>query len=207
MHHPRTILCYGDSNTYGYDPRSYLGDRYPETIRWTGLLKNQTDAFIQNCGVPGRQIPRFQYDMQQVQNLISAASFPLSLWIMLGSNDLLNDKTPSAATAAARMKNFLSFLIPQDSFRSGEMQILLIAPPRMLSGEWTTRQIQAESALLGSCLRRTADELCQTHHFSAQQLIFADAGSWDLPVTFDGVHLTETGHRKFAENISHFLGI
>lgn len=21
-----TVICYGDSNTYGYDPRSYLGE-------------------------------------------------------------------------------------------------------------------------------------------------------------------------------------
>ena len=34
-----TILCYGDSNTYGFDPRSWLGERYPADVRWTGLLR------------------------------------------------------------------------------------------------------------------------------------------------------------------------
>ena len=34
----RRLLCYGDSNTYGYDPRSYLGGWYLESIRWTALL-------------------------------------------------------------------------------------------------------------------------------------------------------------------------
>ena len=33
------MLCFGDSNTYGYDPRSYLGSRYPTEERWTGILK------------------------------------------------------------------------------------------------------------------------------------------------------------------------
>lgn len=23
------MLCYGDSNTYGYDPRGFRGERYP----------------------------------------------------------------------------------------------------------------------------------------------------------------------------------
>lgn len=32
------ILCIGDSNTYGYDPRSFFGDRYPEDVRWTDNL-------------------------------------------------------------------------------------------------------------------------------------------------------------------------
>ena len=27
-----TLLCYGDSNTYGFDPRSYFGGRYPAEI-------------------------------------------------------------------------------------------------------------------------------------------------------------------------------
>ena len=33
----KTILCYGDSNTYGYDPST--GFRYPADVRWTGVLK------------------------------------------------------------------------------------------------------------------------------------------------------------------------
>jgi lysophospholipase L1-like esterase len=31
------ILCYGDSNTWGYIPGS--GDRFDPTVRWTGLLQ------------------------------------------------------------------------------------------------------------------------------------------------------------------------
>ena len=27
------IICFGDSNTWGYDPRSYLGERYPKDVR------------------------------------------------------------------------------------------------------------------------------------------------------------------------------
>ena len=48
------ILCIGDSNTYGYDPRSYLGDRYPAEVRWTDRLEN---CEVINCGVNGMTIP------------------------------------------------------------------------------------------------------------------------------------------------------
>ena len=34
----KTVLCYGDSNTYGYDPRSYFGGQYPAGYRWVDLL-------------------------------------------------------------------------------------------------------------------------------------------------------------------------
>lgn len=33
----KTVMCYGDSNTFGYDPTN--GMRYPRAIRWTGVLQ------------------------------------------------------------------------------------------------------------------------------------------------------------------------
>lgn len=33
------ILCYGDSNTWGYVPKT--AERYPTNIRWTGLLQKK----------------------------------------------------------------------------------------------------------------------------------------------------------------------
>lgn len=35
----KTILCFGDSNTYGYIPET--AGRYPEDIRWTGVLNSK----------------------------------------------------------------------------------------------------------------------------------------------------------------------
>ena len=34
----KTVLCYGDSNTYGFNPSN--GFRYPENVRWTGRLQS-----------------------------------------------------------------------------------------------------------------------------------------------------------------------
>ena len=36
------ILCYGDSDTYGHDPRSPLGKPYPPDVRWTDRLARAT---------------------------------------------------------------------------------------------------------------------------------------------------------------------
>ena len=35
----KNILCFGDSNTYGYNPAD--GSRFPEDVRWTGLLQEK----------------------------------------------------------------------------------------------------------------------------------------------------------------------
>ena len=34
----KKILCYGDSNTFGYNP--YDASRYNEHTRWTAILQN-----------------------------------------------------------------------------------------------------------------------------------------------------------------------
>ena len=53
------ILCFGDSNTYGYIPDG--SGRYSEDIRWTGLLQKKlaSEATVieivrKNNGVSGR---------------------------------------------------------------------------------------------------------------------------------------------------------
>ena len=48
------LLCFGDSNTYGYDPRSYAGDRYPPESRWTDLLAESSGWEVVNMGLNGR---------------------------------------------------------------------------------------------------------------------------------------------------------
>ena len=36
------VCCFGDSNTYGYDPRSFLGGRYAAENRWVDILQSKT---------------------------------------------------------------------------------------------------------------------------------------------------------------------
>lgn len=51
------VICFGDSNTYGYDPRSYLGGRYGPDSRWVDILAEKTGWTICNMGQNGREIP------------------------------------------------------------------------------------------------------------------------------------------------------
>ena len=51
------LICLGDSNTYGYDPRSWLGGRYPADSRWVDILAAKTDWEVLNLGQNGREIP------------------------------------------------------------------------------------------------------------------------------------------------------
>ena len=44
------VICFGDSNTYGYDPRGYFGGRYDADSRWVDILAMETGWTIPNMG-------------------------------------------------------------------------------------------------------------------------------------------------------------
>ena len=44
------VICFGDSNTYGYDPRGYFGGRYDGDNRWVDILAAETGWTVYNMG-------------------------------------------------------------------------------------------------------------------------------------------------------------
>ena len=182
---PVRILCFGDSNTYGYDPRGYLGDRYGAEDRWVDLLAKQTGHQVINAGVNGRQIPRNPYAIRLLTEHAPVDVFP----VMLGTNDLLHGA--SAREAAALMEAFLIPLLPHCG------QILLIAPPPMKRGAWVpTDALVAESLRLSQEYKLLSRKL---------NIPFVDTLNWNIELAFDGVHFTEAGNHRFAQNIKKAL--
>lgn len=176
------ILCLGDSNTYGYDPRSYIGSRYPEGVRWTSRLEGYE---VINCGLNGMTVPR---NHNRVVGLISSNE-PDLVVVMLGTNDLTGGL--SAEQIAERMAAFL------DSIGSLGRPILLVSPPVLQYGEWVMDDdIIEDSGRLGDIYRELAER---------KGCLFADAGKWGIEMTFDGVHFSPEGHSVFAEHMNDLL--
>ena len=176
------LLCIGDSNTYGYDPRLFLGSRYSETIYWTGQLNGWT---VFNFGMNGLSVPT---DSKTWHNLMESRT-PDLIIVMLGSNDLLAGR--SAEETAKRMETFL-----RDLLRCGRT-VLLIAPPVMKPGVWVQGEAKIdESRKLSHLFKDLADRLGTD---------FVDAEEWNVELSFDGVHFTEAGHRAFAQGLNNHL--
>ncbi len=175
------ILCFGDSNTYGYDPRGYFGDRYAAEDRWPDLLAKQTGWEVINAGANGREIPRKPYDLP-----LLGVHAPVDMFlVMLGTNDLLQGA--SAKEVAARMETFLKQLLPHCK------RILLIAPPPMKRGAWVDMDaLVSESIQLTEEYKELAEEL---------RIPFVDTQGWNIDLAFDGVHFSEAGHHTFAEKL------
>ena len=174
------ILCYGDSNTYGYDPRSYFGERYPSKYRWPEVLAELSGWEVLNQGMNGRALPR------------RAVPFPDSadtILFMLGTNDLLKGK--SASETAELLAQFLN--------TSAEVlsKITVIVPPSLRYGEWVNDVwLMRESAALAAAYRQVCGRF---------GVNFIDTSDWEIPLCYDGVHFTEEGHVRFAQYIYDVL--
>lgn len=174
------VVCYGDSNTFGYDPRSYIGERYAVNARWVDILAEKTGWEIRNNGMNGREIP--------CREIVFPKSTDI-LFVMLGTNDLLQGNCPEIV--AERMENFLSRLTIE------KKRIVLIAPPPMQFGEWVSSQKLIDaSVLLAEKYQRLAERM---------NIWFVDGSQWDISLAYDGVHFTEEGHMEFANSLYHWL--
>jgi len=179
----KRILCFGDSDTYGHDPRSFLGGRYPADVRWPERMAGLTGWQIINAGLNGREIPHRERELRDVQALF-AANAPLDLGVVfLGSNDMMQGL--SAQETTDRMEVLLDAL--------AGYPLLLLAPVPMVSGTWVTEQrLVTESAKLAGLYEALSKR---------KGVHFADPGTWDIEMAFDGVHYSQEGHRVFARHI------
>ena len=179
------ILCFGDSNTYGYDPRGFFGDRYGAEDRWANLLGKQSGHEVINAGANGREIPRNPYALRLLKE-----HAPVDIFlVMLGTNDLLQGA--SAKKAAVRMEAFLTPLFPHCK------QTLLVAPPPMKRGAWVpTDELVTESVQLAEEYKLLAEKM---------NIPFVDTRHWSIELTFDGVHFSEAGHHTFANCLIKYM--
>ena len=170
------IICFGDSNTWGYDPRGYFGGQYSHP--WPEILAEKLSCIVLNWGENGREISSGIVGFPKDADLVI---------IMLGTNNLLQGTCPEEVSNM--MEHFLESLDQEN--------LLLIAPPPMKLGTWVPSQnLIAQSESLAELYQTLAEHL---------KLRYANAGKWNVPLAFDGVHLTEDGHRVFADRLIEYL--
>ncbi len=194
----KRIYCFGDSNTYGYDARSFWGERLPETERWPDILGALSGWDVINAGMNGREIPHEPRTLTSFDRDWSGCGKVDRMLILLGSNDLLNSYVPQMETIGERMERFVTHALAHPLAEKNAGKFLLIAPPRVDDGRFREEDgcYDAESGKFGSCYEKIA---------SRYGLGFADAGRWELPLAHDGVHLTGEGHKRMARRLWEML--
>ncbi len=127
----KQILCFGDSNTWGYDGES--GERLPFTVRWTGRLQRtfeRKDVRIIEEGLCGRTTV-FEDPFRQGRRgtallpTLLETHHPVDLVVlMLGTNDC---KTIFGASAEVIGRG-IQCLLDQIQTFAPQTDVLLISP-------------------------------------------------------------------------------
>ena len=180
------ICCYGDSNTWGYDPRSPFGDRYDAP--WPEQLGRLLGAETENWGINGQCIPALSQEFSILRQAVCQAQ-PELLILMLGTNDVLMATAPRPESIARQMERLILFL--KEQFPG--LSIFLLAPPRIrIPGE----QLQETITALPGLYERIA---AQYH------LGYLNLQDLSLSLAHDGVHLTEDAHGVLAHALFEFF--
>ena len=202
----KTILCYGDSNTWGFN---YQGGRFPPEERWPDVMQRELgeDFYVVAEGLNGRTAGHDDPDddCSEAKNgrrfLIPClrSHFPLDLVIlMLGTNDLkvrffttVDKVAEDVGTLAGMARTELRDL------QGYEPEILLVAPMAIGDGiehsvfrdVFGGRRAVRPSAELADALRRIAGR---------NSCHFLNAAEIAEPNPVDAVHFTREGHRLFG---------
>jgi len=201
----KSILCYGDSLTYGADPdtggRHALADRWPSALG-AALgdavhvvaegLGGRTTAFDDNTTNADRNGVR-------ILPTVLASHSPLDLVIiMLGTNDLKPAIHGRALTASYGVRRLIE-VIRGHYVRPGDIcpQILIVSPPHAVptdDAEFAEMfgEGVAQSQLLADIYQRRADE-AGVHFFDAANVAVASRK--------DGVHLDAANTRAIGQGL------
>lgn len=203
----RRIVCFGDSNTWGYNPES--GSRYSDDIRWTKLLEKKLggDYRIIEEGQNGRTIANpdpwewgTKCGMDQILPILESHMPMEALVIMLGSNDLKSKFGLPAPDIAGSLQNMLKSVRGHLRYylNNPDLKILIIAPPAL--GDNFASSPFAEFFDADSVVQKSKD-ISKWFELVAGQFgcEFLDATSQVTAGDVDSLHLSPEGHAKLAE--------
>ncbi|SFC62563.1 SGNH/GDSL hydrolase family protein [Pseudoalteromonas denitrificans] len=200
----KNILCFGDSNTWGYTPLTT--ERYPLNIRWTGVLQSLLgEGFcIIEEGLNGRTCIHddpTRTDRNGIKLLpsILKSNSPLDLVIiMLGTNDLKASLKQTAYSISLGAKLVCESILNSEMLGLKNTQILLISPSHV---EIVPEEDKDEFAHAYDMSRK----LSQYYSIIAKELDihFYNAAKIVKTSKLDGVHWDGEQHIFFAEQLSH----
>lgn len=218
----RRLLCFGDSNTYGWQGTlDGPARRYPRSIRWTGRLaallgpdwevieeglggRTMRDHFTVGSGtsVPGAGLSAADY-----LPACLLSHLPLdTVVIMLGSNDMKSALGHTAQTIAQGLEQLIDIIqtFPWEPLLIyPRPRILIISPPLIgerkmkLAGDRYVGAPETSRALAGLYSRLAAEKGAAFLN-AADVLIDSPSGEAH---GVDGMHLDEVDHARLAHAV------
>ena len=194
----KTILCYGDSNTWGANPRK--DERYPRSVRWPYVLQKLLGEGYEiiSEGVCGRTLVAhdsgkpWRTGITHLKSILESAS-PVDLFIvMLGTNDTKEIYGLSPENIAEHLQQTVNLVRGE-----GIKNILILCPPQVVA---------PEDGELEPSARRMPEILPQLPSLYKQVAVknncsYINTGDYIESSRGDGFHLDPEAHLKLAEVI------
>ncbi|MBR1816543.1 MAG: arylesterase [Lachnospiraceae bacterium] len=195
----KQILCFGDSNTYGYIPKT--GKRYDWGVRWTSILNEELglDSYrVIEEGLCGRTTI-FEDPLRDGRRgtgllpvLLETHGHPDIIVVMLGTNDC---KAVYGATPEIIGKG-ISKIINQIHTYSKKSRILLISPIHLGERVWEEGYDTEFSKSSVETSKGLADVYKKIS--KREDVYYLDASRYSKPSEADQEHMDETGHKALA---------
>jgi lysophospholipase L1-like esterase len=199
----KVILCYGDSNTWGYDPATQ--ERFPRDKRWTGVLRRALGEgyLVIEEGLNGRTtvwddpIEGYKNGKEYLIPCLETHK-PIDLVIiMLGTNDLKMRFSVPACDIAAGAGVLVDIVARSETGpRDSAPPVLVIAPPPV--AKLTEFAEMFEDS--------TAKSKMLSHHFQLvaeeRGCALLDASDVIVSSDLDGIHFEMDEHQKLGEAVA-----
>ena len=195
----KTILCYGDSNTWGAVPGTLT--RHPVDVRWTGVLANAlgADYRIIDDGINGRSTV-WDDPGNMCRNGLAGLGYslyrakPLDLVIlMLGTNDLnytdADGYYEGISMLAKRILRANEHYPGTSDVFPGEVKLLLVSPIEL----HPDAPKYAESRKFAALTEQLAQQL---------QIPWMDAAAYAKPSPVDLCHMDAQSHLNLGKAIA-----
>ncbi len=200
----KAILCYGDSNTYGYNPSNGL--RYPKNIRWTGLLQEMlgSDFVVIEEGCNGRTTvfddieEPWKNGLPYLKPCLNTHKPVDIVILMLGSNDLKEYFHATAEQIADGAGQLVDIIKEFTEVKQGFIpKIILVSPPEIGKGIERSPffgHFQLDAIERSREFPRYYEKVAQD-----KGCVFVKASERVKASDEDSLHLSPDGHRALAE--------
>lgn len=201
MKSPIRILCFGDSNTWGYHPKDE--SRYPYPIRWTGKLQQLLgpDYQIIEEGLNGRTTSfdyreRFGKNGRDYLRPCMDSHCPLDFVILgLGANDTKVEFGLNAAQIADGFEQVVLTALGQGLEKPSPGVRVIIGCPTFIRDA----HLNGYAEMMGAEAKTLQLPPLYAAIAKKYDAAFVDLSQITEPSPLDGVHLTEEGHAAIAE--------
>lgn len=205
----KTILCYGDSNTWGSATAERADDRYAPDERWPGVMRRSLGAgwSVIEEGLPGRTT--VHPDPIDGAWLAGAAYLPPCLRshqpldaviIMLGTNDLKARFGVPPGDIAAGVGTLLAILRAAEAGPGGSVpKMLVVCPPPILDRHGARPDLN--DMFLGGHAKSLRLPPLYASVAAEYGAAFLDAGRFIESSDYDGIHLDADAHAVLGRAI------